>query len=608
MGHMLAPTPWLILHFLAAHLLAAAPSPPPDLKAWVDYARALRRDDGCPPEQPCVQLSRIETAGQAQRGEMTLTFVGNNLGKRPQDVFLVGPASAVSVRAPRFGPGRGSVRLEDKGWVAQVQPGPFTLSVLAQFDPAPSVELDLGHAVAQVVDKLSGSQLVYDDSSAQHGGSVSVESAAAGERQADQAPVSTRVGRAVHYGSVVTFTYHFTVSGLREQTRLDLPMLGDESVESVEPALPYTAGEDSIAVTFTPGSAQVTVTGHFNHVPETLRKPNAEPYETWVLTSDPRHPVQWRCEGMEIDGSEVRDLPVPADGRVFLLQETQGLRMEPVPVNVEAGRQGAGNLSFSFEQGADDAWMGELTLAFTTAPNTDRLLVPTPQPPHYAERGSTAVRLFGDEKNLSLRVDDTQPIRVQWRDALPTNPLFAWLRLVLPGQHVHLDQAAGQVALQPGYVPLAVLGVEHANGDLVEGVQLYGVLIGLLGVALAQAARFPRWACAIVAVLLVGLWAVEDFPREMILVLLAGSAVITRVPTGLLEGLRQRRRTHRVLTLVWVFMGLGTLAPCLEYCSERLLAAMHPWIFTRCGSVAACSAASWRLSSPVPSPPPSRPT
>ena len=553
--------------FLGALNAPPPPPPPAELKPWVHYARALSRDAGCPPNQPCVQLSRIEVSGQATRGEVTLLFAGSNLGNQAQSVFLLGPQQTVSVHTPRFVHGQGSVRLQDNGWAAWVQPGAFELSLVAQFDTSPSVALDLGNPVAQVIDRLSSGRLVYDASSVQHGGGVLLQSQA--QTSAPQEPMSTRIQRSIRYGSVVTFTYQFSVSGLHEQTRLELPMLGDEGVESVDPPLPYTANAGSLAVTLTPGHAAVTVAGHFNAVPQALHKPAAQPYETWVLTSDARHPVQWNCDGMEIDAN--------GEGRAFLLQGTQSVRMEPVPVNLEPGRQGAGTLGLAYLQGAQDAWMGELNLALTTAPNTDRLLVPTPQPPHYAERGGAAVRLFGEGNTLSLRVEDVQPIRVQWRDRLATHPLFSWLHLTLPAQHVYLDQVDAKVALQPGYVPLAVLGAEHASGDLLEGVQLYGVLIGLLGVALAQAARFPRWATGILAVLLIGLWAVEDFPRVLILVQLAGVAVIVRLPTPLLQALRQRVRTHRAMTMAWVLVGLSTLAPCLLYCSGRLLAALHPW-------------------------------
>lgn len=109
---------------LVALLLLGAPSgppdPPPDLRPWVEYARrATDTGPACPPGQACVQLRRVEVRGHATSGRITLSTTGNNLGRIPQQVVLLGPSATFSVISTAWRQGRGVVRLDGETWVAR---------------------------------------------------------------------------------------------------------------------------------------------------------------------------------------------------------------------------------------------------------------------------------------------------------------------------------------------------------------------------------------------------------------------------------------------------------------------------------------------------------
>ena len=568
------------LSLVAATALSAAaarslPPIPADLKPWVDYAKSLQRDPACPPGRECVQLSQVDVAGNAPAGEITMTVRGVNVGRRPAEVFLLAPATTFSVQRAHFSQGSGAVRLDEGRWRASIAPGAFVVELQVTFEAAPSIPMELPANVAHVSSSLRAGSLVFDETSPQHGGSLYLR--AQNPTPSTAEAVSLQITRAVRYSGVVTFTYAFAVSGLREQTRLPLPLLGDETIEALDPPLPYTASSGSVEVTLSPDAPVVKVTGHFNQPPTELQKPANQPSESWLISSDPRHPVELGSDGIEIDASEIKALQADVNGRAFLLRGGQKLSITPVPVQIDAGLQGAGKVDLQYRQGTMAQWLGELHLNLTSAPATDRLLIPTPTAAHYAEVAQTPVRLFGQPGALSLRLDGVQPIRVQWREVTATNPLLGWFHLDLPGQNVHLDEVNANVDLLPGYVPVAVFGTDHTQGDLLEAVQLYAILLAMLGMALARAARFPTWATVILGVLLAGLYTVEGFPREVLLVLLTGCAVVMRLPTTLLQRLRLRTRLHRLIAWSWVLVCLGALSPSVMYARQRLVAALYPW-------------------------------
>ncbi len=557
-----------------------APKPPAVLAPWVDYARAaVDTSPRCPPGQPCVLLSRVEVSGAVGRGQITLLVSGENLGRFAATTALVEPASTFAAEGARFRQGRGALLLAGNAWVLRVEPGAFVVEVRLGFEPAPSVPLRLPTPAAQIVDRLTQGGLTFDESSDRHGGVVFLASAATAGEQAEE--LSLRIARAWRYGSVVTFTYHFSVSGLKEQRRVELPRLGSETIEAVQPDIPYTLSERSIGVTLTPGSAAVEITGHLGETPTAFAKPGSEPFEYWLFEADPRHPVELETDGVEIDPGEVTGLSPSPRSRAFFVTGGQRLVVKPLAVTVDKGRQGAGVASVRYTQGPGGHWIGDLLLTSTTPPESDRIAIPTPAPPHYAESGGEAVRMFAEGGVLSLRVDSetgqAKPIRVQWREALGGRAWLSMPAFRLPGQSLHLEESDVRLSLLPGFVPIAVFGASHASGHLVDGLHIYAVLIALLGVAFARAARFRWWAVVIVAVLLAGLYTVEGFPRVALLFLLGGCAVLMRLPERALAAVQARRVLHVLLGLVWLVIMLVALIPSVVYVRDRVYSALHPW-------------------------------
>jgi hypothetical protein len=567
---------------LAACVVGGAPPPEPPaaLKPWVDYAREVSPPGpACPAGVACVQLSRVEVRGRGDLGRVTLSFTGMNLDRAEGTVSLLKPAATFAVTAVRWKVGRGAVSLSGDSWLSRIRPGPFQLELDARFEPQASVPLQLDVAAANIVDKLERGALAFDESSDRHGGVLFLT----GESRARlaQQELSVRTARSFKYGSVVTFVYRYNVSGLREQARVELPRIGGESFEALEPDIPYTVTDTAVVVTLTPGRSTVEASGHFPTTPTELKKPAAVPFEHWLFDSDPRHPVELKTDGVEIDPGEVPGLVGGPRSRAFFLVENQRLTVSPLAVALDAGRQGAGVALVSYSQGRDDHWVGSLRLTSTAASESDRIVIPTPAAPHYAQAGGEAVRMFGDGGTLSLRVvaanDQLAPISVQWREDVPVNDFLSAIKLTIPGQSLHLDEANAEVRLLPGYVPIVVLGAEHATGHLVDGLHIYAILIALLGVALARTARFPISATVIAAVLLAGLYTVEGFPRIALLCMLAGCAVLVRLPETLLGNLRQHRVLHGLLSIVWLAVLLVTLIPAVIYIKDRIYSALHPW-------------------------------
>jgi len=561
--------------------VAAAPSPPLPLKPWVDYAKQLygASDLPCPPARACVQLQTLEVRGRAERGDITLTASGRNFAAEPRTVTLVGPSSTFAVRRSRFIEGRGDVQLADGGWVAHVSPGPWKLEVDVGFEPEAALSLQVANDFASVVDALAGGRLAFDESSPRHGGTLFLEAERA--KGAARMPVSIRASRLFKYASVTTFVYHFTVTGLREQTRLRLPLVGGEAVETVAPDLPYSPSPDALVVSLGPGTSGIDVTGHLAAAPAVIAKPPALPFEQWLFDFDPRHPVELSTDGVEIDPAEVSEIAAGPRARAFFLTGAQQLAILALDVHVDRGRQGAAVATLDYEQGNGEHWLASLQLTASSAPDGDRVAIRTPVPPHYAEHAGRAIRMFTDDKTLSVRAtSDTgqlAPIGVQWREAVPVNSVLFVTHLSLPEQALHLDDEKVTLSLLPGYVALAVLGANHSEGDLVNGLHIYALLLAALAVALGRAARLPRAALALVGVLFVGLYAVEGFPRTALLLLLAASAVVVLLPDRSLAALVSHRRLHGFVVLVWVVVLVGALVPSVLYVKDRLLSALHPW-------------------------------
>jgi len=561
-------------------VLARPPEPPRELLPWVDYAKAVSpQGTSCPPNVACVQLSRLEVRGRADLGQAQLTLTGVNLGREATRVTLLQSAAVISVNAARWREGRGDLSLIGDAWAIAPQPGSFALELAISFTPQPSVPVEVELPVAVIADRLERGTLTFDESSERHGGLFFIANERSQKNMAQE--LSVRAARVVKFGSVATFSYRFTVTGLKEQARVELPRLGGETFEGLEPEIPYTVTDSALVVTLTPGRSVVTASGHYGELPSELKKPSALPFEYWLFESDPRHPTALETDGVEIDPGEVQGMDAGVRSRAYFVVENQYLKITPLAVELDKGRQGAGTAYLTYTQGRDNHWLGSLRLTSTTAPETDRIVIPTAAPPHYAESSGEAVRMFAENGVLSLRAvsanDQLAPISVQWRETVPVNDFASWVSLTLPGQSLHLDATDAEVRLLPGFVPMVVFGTEHASGHLVDGLHIYAVLIALLGMALGRAARFPKAALAVTGVLFVGLYTVEEFPWIALLLLLTGAAVVTQLPKSALIGLKSHRILYGLLGLAWLGILVATLSPGVIYIKERIFSALHPW-------------------------------
>lgn len=572
----------MVLNPLLLLVLLSAPTPPRDLQPWVDYAVAIEaaKDPACPPDGPCVQLQRVEVAGQVDEGRILVTYVGENLGRRPEPLTLLSSSSDLTISSIRWQRGRGTVRLDAaaKRWTAQFQPGAFIVVVEVLFDPAPSVPMRLPPNVAHVVAALTSGSLSFDESSDRHGGALFLQSSAVPTVR--KKPVSIRVQRSLTYGSTVTFRYAFSFSGAHESTRLLLPLLGNESLETIAPELPYSVDGKTLAVTISPGIAQLTVTGHFSALPS-LQKPAALPFEHWLFSADPRHPVLLTTTGVEVDPMGISATAGPRS-RGFLLQERQSLTVNPIELSVERERRGIADATVVYRQSSPDHWVADLRLESKTAAQGDRVRIATPEPPHYAAVGGEAVRMFKDGGVLSVRAEagsanTIPPISVQWRERLPTNPFLTMLRVSLPPQEVEFENHDVYLRLLPGYIPVMAPAALTSRGGLFDGLHIYAFLLAALALSLARVARFPHWAAVMVGILFAGLYMIDDFPLTQFIILLAATAVVARLPQKSLQALSQHRLILGTLRLFALGLMLLALAPAAGYVKDRLQSALHPW-------------------------------
>lgn len=574
------------------------PKPPEPLQAWVDFAEALRKPDAdCPRVQTapgeqsealCAVVSWARLEGDPASGTLHLALRGENWSRQPEDLPLLGPATLVALRsvtAPgaRQGVPRALLQAAEDRWALRLPPGPFDLRVELSFEPRPALELSLASPVAHLEDGLERGALRLDEQSGSwHGGALRIESEAGVRASEEQEPLTLRVVRVFHWGSVPTFSYHFTVTGVREQRELLLPLVGDERVETLDPDRPFEQVDAALRITVPPGqSTTLVLKGHLGSSPERLGKPAGLPFEHWLFVTDRRHPVTLGTDGREIDPTAVEGVEIPAGSRAFFLTQEQRLDIAPVAVAVDEGRGGSGELSYLLVQGESSRWVGNLGLQ-ARLPKQDRLSLRTPAPPHYAERNGTAMRMFRDEEGvLSVQLDEAlasgSPMRLQWRAEQPIGRGLGLLRFPLPAQSLHLDQQSLALHFKPGYVPVAAGGADQVEGHLLDGVRIFALLMGLLALVLCRAAGLPWWLAVLMGLLFASLEQAHDFPRTFLFLLLAATAILARLPATAMDGLKRLRWLHVLVTLVWVgFLALASL-PLVDFVQGRVHSALHPW-------------------------------
>ncbi len=589
---------WLLL--AAAATPAAAPppppKPPPGLAPWVEYARSAHKASAdCPRlrlqsqggQAPvCTTLYTARLTGTPETGRLTLAVTGESWARTPQELALVGPADVVTVTSGTArGGGAPELRLDvgSNQWRARVPEGAFSFTVELSFDPRPTVELQIPGPVAHFDGQLTGGTLRIDeDSAAWHGGVLRIESGSGAAAVKDQEPLTLRVVRVLHWGSVPTFSYHYTLSAVREQTELVLPLLGTERVETMEPDRAFERTDSGLRVTVAPGPARsVVVKGHLPEAVPRLVKPKGLPFEHWLFVTDQRHPVRLAAGGREIDPGAVEGVAVPVGSRAFFLTDEQDLRIEAIEVRVDEGRGGSGETAYLYVQGEQGHWVGNLSLK-ARLPKQDRLPVRTPAPPHFAERGGAATRMFKDPAGvLSVQLDEAlakgSPMRLQWREDKAIGKALSVLRFELPAQTLHLDRQSLAVHFAPGFVPVAAFGSDLVEGHLFDRFRIFALLMGLLAFVLCKAARFPTWLAVVFAALFASLFDVQGFPAVPLFFLLAATAVLARLPDDLIAKLRNLSWLQGIVAAVWlVFLAIGTV-PLISFVQERVHSAIHPW-------------------------------
>ncbi len=574
------------------------PAPPEGLRGWVDYARGLTlpapdcptvRVPGVPERAVCLSLDEVRLEGDLDRGHLTLGFRGRNLSQRELPLPLFGPArvfAAVTASPAPPTPVEPRLFLEGDQWKVLLEPGEFSFVVGLTFEPRPRVSLTIPGPVARLVDDVArGAVRVDETRSPWHGGPITLESSKEerSRRQREQNEVTVRVTRVFHWGAVPTFEYVFVVRGVREQRAVDLPMLGPERIETLEPPRAYDEAEGKLTMTLPPAEVhEILVIGHMGQV-GSLTMPKGLPFEQWLFETDPRHPVDLSTDGREIDPNVISTVEIPTGARAFFLKPGQKLEIKQIPVVLDEGRAGSGEAAYLYVQGHGDRWIGNLELK-ARVPKMDRMPVHTPAPPHYAERNGTAMRMFKDEKgNLSVQLDEameTTPIRVQWRETIPTSSILARIRFPLPAQTVHLDTEGLAIHLAPGFVPVYASGADEIHGHLVDRFHVFALLMGLLAFVLMRAARFPMGAALVFGVLFASLDQVQDFPRTGLFVLLAATGVAARLPSRVLGWLREHRTVRVMLLLLWGIFFLAAAIPLVGFVQERIHSALHPWART----------------------------
>ena len=564
----------------------------------MDYALALKEPQrDCPvldpsstedPQVLCAAIFRARVAGDAQAGRLEISFWGTNWARRPVLLPVLGPAGVFSVHAvrgaapPRKAPSLLLAKQEDC-WSARVEPGDFAFTLELSFDPRPSVELDLPGPIAQLeYDLSSGSLRVDEDDEAWHGGAIRIETGKEQGPAPREEPLTIRVVRVFHWGSVPTFEYRYGLSGVREQREVVLPLVSGERIETIEPNRPFEQDAQALKLTVAPGQGGIiSLKGHLPQTVERLAKPEGLPFEHWLFVTDQRHPVRLSTDGREIDPAAVEGVEIPVGSRAYFLTDRQALAIEEIQVEVDEGRGGSGEMSYLFVQGERGHWVGNLTLT-AKLPKHDRLSVQTPAALHYADRGGTAMRMFKDDEGvLSVQLDERLargvPIRLQWQEEKGINPFLSYLRFELPSQYLHLDRQAASAHFKPGYVPVAAFGGDSIEGHLVNRFQVFALLMGLLAFVLCHAARFPLWLSVVMALLFLSLDQVDSFPRIPLFLMLATTAAVVRLPASAMESLRSIRWLHVLVTLAWAIFLAIAVFPLVSFVQGRVHSALHPW-------------------------------
>lgn len=593
---------FFLLCFVCAPALAQEALPPSELIDWLDYALKRYPPQDCPhleEDHPvCAAVTDIQLAGDLKSGRITAEFTGYNWSRTGQTLELIGPSSSFALDdsnlilseqadprsddaifiAPFFDASGGF-------WKVAVPPGKFQLKSSVSFKPQASFPVHLAEGVGRVrTSRLSGGYLEFDPQQGSHGGVVQL--VLEGEKQEAEQKPQIRVTRVFTWSGVPTFAYQFSVSGLKREAAVLLPLLGDEVIEKLAPEKPYALREKNgvayLEAAFAPGYTQLRIEGHYQKVPEKFVLNLDTPFEVWIHVSDRRHPVNIETDANPIDPGEFAALVNVQNARAYLAKPGQTIEFHPVSLSVDEGHKGKGSIQYEFYQGGGDKWLARLFLSAKIL-GRDRLVVPTPEPPTYAGIGGRAIELYHDADNrLSVRLPaegltPANPVEVNWNMQKDVSSLLDLLRIKLPPQNVYLEEQNSVVHFLPGIVPLFAWGAAVTGGDLLDQFHLYGFLVGILVFFISRGLKFHPVLSALVTLLFIGLYLEEEFPTTAVVVLLILTLPVVRLGDGFFQHLQSRPVRRKLIMFVWLVAFLFVVVPLAGYSRERVFEALYPY-------------------------------
>lgn len=579
--------------------------PPFELKSWYDYALKRFPPLDCPLIEEgfsrCAAVTTIKMTGEIASGKLALEFTGENFGRTDQILDLVGPAStfaldsydvameesgnsatgddedgAAAHLAPTF---------DDTGgmWRILIPPGAFKISLIVVFDPQPLIPMTVASGVGRFVTDLKGGVIQFDENQGPHGGEIALE--LAGQGEGTQERPRMRVTRVFQWSAIPTFIYDVNVEGIRNEAPIQVALLGDEVIESIEPEKPMTiedeGGKRFVHATVSPSSRNIKFRGHFQSTPKNFTLGNELPFEVWIHVADTRYPVNLKSDASPIDPGEFSALVDTAKAKAFLVKPEGSLAFEPVQLAVDEGRKGKGKVSFELLEGTQGFWLEKLFLTAKIL-GQDRLTIPTPVKPIFAGIGNEGFELYHDSKGrLSVRIPaeglSSKPIEVDWNLSRPVIRLLSLFATDLPGQQVYLEEQSASVRFRPGVVPVFAWGAEEVEGDMRDQFHLYGLLIGILAFFVCRGLKFPLPLALVVGGLFVGLYLEDDFPTVLLLTLLILTVPWAQLKDETLTALKKKRLRHGLLVLVWFLVFLITVVPLANYARDRIYQALHPY-------------------------------
>jgi len=600
----------LLFGLFAKPVYAEDPLPPQELIDWLEYALKRFPPVDCPylnsSTTKCAAVTEIQLSGDLKTGNLNVDFIGYNWSRTDQTLLLLGPASTFALEnssielSEQYDPEAGdevfiAPFFETSGgfWKVTVPPGKFKLASTASFKPQSVVPLNLAQGVGRIeTSGLKGGYVQFDLNEGSHGGEVQL--VLEGKKQVTPEKPQVRVTRIFKWGRIPTFEYVVTVSGLRREALVSIPLFSSEIIEKLSPDKPYTLntknGERFLEATFSPTSTELKISGHYKKAPTSFEMQDDLPFEVWIHVSDRRYPVNLETNANPIDPTEFSNILDIESARAFLVKPGQKMSFHSVKLTVDEGRKGKGKIIYKFFEGTDGFWLEKLFLSAKIL-GQDRLVIPTLAPPTYAGIGDNGIELYKNKDGqLSVRLpteglNKEKPIEVDWNITRKSTLFFSIFKSELPAQNVYLEEQNVTVHFQPGMVPIYAWGASITKGDLLDQFHLYGFLIGILAFFVCRGLKFNWILSAFVTLLFVGLYLEPKFPTSAVLLLLILTLPIVRLSDDFFNSLKQKTFRRRLILIIWGIMFLITLIPLTRYSRAQVYEALHPYADQRPGSI-----------------------